>query len=323
MYGITETTVHVTYRRILSGDADREYESLIGVPIPDVTVHLLDEKLRPVGDGATGEICIGGSGVAKGYLHRPELTLQRFVADPFKSGERLYRSGDLARRRSDGELVYLGRADRQVKINGFRIELGEVEAALASIPAIAQACVTAYSDASGAYLLAAYYAAEPGTIEPKRVAAILTESLPAHMRPAFYVRLDTLPINVNGKIDWAALPSPMQAPIPETFETTIEARVAAVWKRVLDVASVRAEDNFFDVGGTSLSLIAVRAALQQELGRSIPITWFFEYTTIRALSRKLSVQAAPALMSNNPAPENARRQRESFSRMKAIRSGPR
>jgi amino acid adenylation domain-containing protein len=324
MYGITETTVHVTYRRILFGDAEREYESLIGLPLPDLTVHLLDGDFRPVAEGETGEICIGGPGVARGYLHRPELTMERFVADPFGSGgARLYRSGDLARRRRDGELVYLGRADRQVKINGYRIELGEVEAALTSIPTIKQACVVAHPDSSGAHRLAAYYVAEAEAIDSKRIAGTLAESLPAHMRPAFYVRLDALPLTSNGKIDRAALPSPVPAPQPESFETTTEAKLAAVWKQVLGLVSVGAEDNFFDVGGTSLSLIVLRTALQQELGRSIPIMWFFEYTTIRALARKLSEQSILTQTSSSAVPENTRRQRESFARMKAIRSVPR
>ena len=158
MYGITETTVHVTYRRILALDAEHETDSLIGRPIPDLRIDLLDDQLRPVPDGETGEIFVAGPGVAQGYLNRPELTAQRFLADPAgPEGARMYRSGDLARRRPDGELVYLGRADRQVKINGFRIELGEIEAALATFPGLAHCCVHPHGEPGQPQRLAAYF----------------------------------------------------------------------------------------------------------------------------------------------------------------------
>ncbi len=322
MYGITETTVHVTYRRITAADAERETESLIGEPIPDLQIHLLDEHLRPVAEGETGEICIGGAGVALGYLHRAELTAERFVADPFGGeGSRLYRSGDLARRRADGELVYLGRADRQVKVNGFRIELGEIEAALMSFPDVTQACVTTYAEGSGPQRLSAYFVADEA-IETKALSEFLAARLPAQMRPAFYTRLAALPMTGNGKVDRTALPSPV-APVatrPSSFASAMETRVAAAWQRALGTENVSVDDNFFDVGGTSLLLIAVRNALQQELGRTIPITWFFENTTIRTLAARLSETAISTTAVTNTAQDSARRQREAFARMKAARS---
>ncbi len=325
MYGITETTVHVTYRRITAADAEGETDSLIGEPIPDLQIHLLDEQLRPVAEGETGEMCIGGAGVALGYLHRAELTAERFVADTF-GGEsaRLYRSGDLARRRADGELVYLGRADRQVKINGFRIELGEIEAALMTFPGIAQACVATHADGDGPQRLAAYFVSSEA-VETKVLSEFLAGHLPAQMRPAFYTRLTALPMTGNGKIDRAALPSPVAATakIAASFASAMEEKVARAWQRALGSESFRVTDNFFDVGGTSLLLIAVRNALQQELGRTIPITWFFESTTVRSLAARLNEGSVSAPTVTDMAHDNARRQRDAFARMKAARSGTR
>ena len=174
MYGITETTVHVTFRRMLRADA-AERDNLIGEPIPDLQLHLLDEHLQPVARGCEGELCtIAGAGVADGYLHRPELTAERFVPDPFGPGK-LYRSGDLARRREDGELVYLGRRDGQVKVNGFRIETGEIEAALLAHPDVHQACVVMRPGPDGAGRLLAFYQANE-TLQP---GSFLAARLPA------------------------------------------------------------------------------------------------------------------------------------------------
>jgi amino acid adenylation domain-containing protein len=187
MYGITETTVHVTYRRIQAVDALREHESLIGIAIPDLQLHLLDQELRPVRDGQEGELCIGGAGVARGYLNRPALTAERFCDDPFgQPGAKLYRSGDLVRRREDGELVYLGRRDSQVKINGFRIELGEIETAILTHPSIVQACVIAHSEGGDNPRLAAYFVAQYGQ-EPsvRELSEFLATRLPAQMMPAY------------------------------------------------------------------------------------------------------------------------------------------
>ena len=325
MYGITETTVHVTYRRVRATDAERETDSLIGEPIPDLQIHLLDEHLLPVAEGETGEICVGGGGVAMGYLNRPELTAERFVADPFGGpGARLYRSGDLARRRSDGELVYLGRADRQVKIHGFRIELGEIEAVLSSHPELARVCVSATPAAEGTQRLAAYYVCRQHDPGSRSLGDFLSSRLPAHMRPAFYVRLEAFPLTGNGKIDRAALPAPSTSSAaaqsgPAASVSPMEAAVARAWRRVLQVEHVAVDENFFDAGGTSLLLIAVRAALQDELLRTLPVTWFFECTTIRALAARLDAEpaaAAPALLS---AQEKARRQREVFARNRITR----
>jgi amino acid adenylation domain-containing protein len=327
MYGITETTVHVTCRRIRASDAERESESLIGEPIPDLQIHLLDDQQQPVRDSDIGEIYIGGPGVALGYLRRPELSAQRFLPNPFGPAHepgRLYRSGDLARRRPDGELVYLGRADRQVKINGFRIELGELEAALTAFPGILQACVTVHADPTGGQRLAAYFVAS-APVDTKELTDFLATRLPAQMRPAFYLPLAALPINANGKIDRDALPSPVEATpaaAPSNLASIPEI-VASIWRRILGSSAITEHDNFFDAGGTSVLLIAVRAALQEQLGRTIPITWLFEHTTIAALAAKLSEPAAPPAAASPSIQDNARRQREALARMKTARNGAR
>ena len=324
MYGITETTVHVTYRRILASDALTQTESLIGEPIPDLQLHLLDSNLQPVAPGETGEICIGGGGVALGYLNRPELTAERFIADPFDANGRLYRSGDLARRRTDGELVYLGRADRQVKINGFRIELGEIESTIISYPGSAQACVIPYNDATAGLCLVAYFAAAP-SVDPVALRAFVAQQLPAHMRPTFYVRMKSLPLNANGKVDRDALPPPSVAmppsqPVPAR---TQEERIAACWHRVLKNDAIGLNDNFFDVGGSSLLLAALRNELQTSLERTIPVTWLFEYATIRSLAAKLNSESQEKAPLQLAAQHKLAQQRDSFTRMRSLRGGSR
>ena len=330
MYGITETTVHVTYRRISAADAE-ERESLIGTAIPDMRVHLLDEQLQPVADGEEGEICVSGDGVALGYLKRPELTAERFVRDPFPSahapeiaGARMYRSGDLARRRADGELVYLGRRDFQVKINGFRIELGEVEAALAQRAKVSQACVIA---ADGQRLIAYYSTVDGWRLGARELSEFLATRLPVHMMPSLYRHVTRFPLNVNGKVDRDAL---AQAACADSrhgngprIGTPMEQMVSEVWSTALGVEEYSLDDNFFDVGGTSLLLIAVRTGLQERLTREIPIAWMFECTTVRALARRVEEPAETTASGAVSArvEENARRQRDVFARARAARSG--
>ena len=337
MYGITETTVHVTYRRIRADDAARETDSLIGEPIPDLALHLLDDHMQPVANGDEGEICIGGAGVALGYLNRPELTAEKFVANPFGTG-RLYRSGDLARRRADGELVYLGRADRQVKISGFRIELGEVEAVLLSCPGITQTCVVANSDAAGAQRLAVYFVASDG-FDITKLKSFAEAKLPAHMRPSFYTQLAAIPMNSNGKVDTKALPAPAhnQTGSPESGSSepgsriaaragwsSTEQQVAAAWSRTLGAGHMERNENFFDAGGSSLLLIQLRDDLQHTFSRAIPVTWMFEHTTIAALAAKLEPQRQEtASLATATGNERADQQRNSFARMRALRGGAR
>ncbi len=256
MYGITETTVHVTYRPITMADVEAETGSVIGVPIPDLAVYLLDRygKLVPV--GVPGELYVGGGGVGRGYLNRPELTAARFVPDPFTGtpGARLYRSGDLARRLPDGDLEYLGRLDHQVKIRGFRIELGEIEAALAQHPAVREVVALVREDRPGDRRLVAYIRTDG---HPTALAAELRahakERLPEYMVPAAIVALDALPLTGNGKVDRAALPAPEAGEAhpdegsraPATPEEMLLARI---WSEVLRVDTVGVDENFFELG---------------------------------------------------------------------------
>ncbi len=311
MYGITETTVHVTYRRIRVRDLD-EWESLIGVPIPHLQLRLLDAALAPVADGQEGELCVSGGGVALGYLRRPELTAERFVLDP-ATGERIYRSGDMARRRQDGELVYLGRRDGQVKIAGFRIELGEVEAALIACAGVQQACAMASNGRLAAFVT--------GTnLSPASMGADISSRVPAHMRPSLYHVVEQWPLTVNGKVDRAALlllaERPTRTTSPENAMQGVAETVSRIWRDALEVPAMGMDENFFDVGGTSLLLVRVRAELEAELGREIPVVWMFECTTIRALAAKLEGTGADK---DNTAIENARKAKMAFGRAKAMR----
>ncbi|MGZ4164182.1 MAG: amino acid adenylation domain-containing protein, partial [Tumebacillaceae bacterium] len=206
MYGITETTVHVTYRPITQKDLDNELGSMIGVPIPDLRLYVLDAHLQPLPFGVTGEMFVGGAGLAQGYLNRPELTAERFVETPYG---RLYKTGDLARRFANGELEYQGRIDNQVKIRGFRIELGEISAVLTTHPQVSQAVVTVYTDANGHKNLVAYVLPiGEQEIPPAELRKYLQSKLLSHMIPAYYVVLREFPLTTNGKVDMKKLPAP-------------------------------------------------------------------------------------------------------------------
>jgi amino acid adenylation domain-containing protein len=308
MYGITETTVHVTYRPLSREDAGRG--SVIGFPIPDLTVHLLDRAGRLVPVGVPGEICVGGAGVTLGYLGRPELTAERFVPDPFgRPGARLYRSGDLARRTADGDLEYLGRIDHQVKIRGFRIELGEIEAALAAHPAIREAVAVARQDGGDEPRLVAYVVPREGEMPAAaELRSFLKGSLPEHMLPAVYVPLERLPLTANGKVDRRSLPEPEpgQAALAtgdEPPRTDLEARLAEMWREALRVDRIGIHDDFFALGGSSITAALVVNRMQEELGGSIPVVAIFEAPTVagfaawleRELPQAAAVGAVPPL----------------------------
>ena len=327
MYGITETTVHVTYRPVRASEAESVEESLIGVPIPDLQIHLLDAAGKPVAAGEVGEIYVGGGGVSRGYHNRPLLNEERFLPDLFthSPGARLYRTGDLARLRPDGELVYLGRNDSQVKINGFRIELGEVEAAMAAVPGVQQSCVVARTDGDGTARLAAYFVSAPGAeLTASLFGKFFAERLPAHMRPSSYMRLKELPLTVNGKLDASALPVPSMETatqddeMPRSLSET-ESEVARVFMDTLNLRTIGLDDNFFDCGGTSLLLIGAHLRLQAQFERRIPVTVMFECPTVRSLANRLSAEtpAAPAI---NAIQQQARKTRDAFARVRAAKS---
>ena len=209
MYGITETTVHVTYCPLSKPNLSRG--SLIGVPIPDLELHVLDENLQPVPLGVAGEIFVGGAGVARGYCNRPDLTAARFIPDPFSSvpGARLYRTGDRARRLADRNHEYLGRLDRQVKVRGFRVELPEIEIALNKHPAVDFSAVITADDATGQNRLWAYFIPRAGSLpDGASLRAFLAQHLPEYMIPAGFTAIECWPLTANGKLDRASLPPP-------------------------------------------------------------------------------------------------------------------
>jgi amino acid adenylation domain-containing protein len=294
MYGITETTVHVTHQPVGAAAAragQRAQGSLVGRPLPDLAVQVLDRRGRLAPDGVAGELCVGGAGLARGYKDRPALTAERFVPDPHaeRPGARLYRSGDLARRRRDGGLEYLGRIDQQVKVRGHRIELGEIEAALRQIPEVADAAVVDREDERLGRHLAAYYVAAPGA-EPAvdTLRASLRRTLPEYMVPAAWTALPALPLTANGKVDRRALPEPAAAAGGGARGTKrrgeIEGVLAAVWASVLGVEAVRPEDNFFDLGGHSLLATQVVARLAEHLGATLPVRSLFETSSLAELA---------------------------------------
>ncbi|MEV6835685.1 non-ribosomal peptide synthase/polyketide synthase [Streptomyces sp. NPDC051133] len=330
MYGITETTVHVTYAPLEAGTGRHGGASPIGTGIPDLRVYVLDEALRPVPADAVGEMYVAGEGLARGYLNRPGLTATRFVADPFgRPGTRMYRTGDRARWRADGTLEYLGRADQQVKIRGYRIEPGEIEAALHTHPGVGAATVGVYEDPSGTRRLVAHVVGTGSgdrAAPPPPAAALrahLERSLPAHMVPAAYVPMAALPLTVNGKLDRRALP----APGPDGFatgaertapRTPAERLVAAAWTDVLDTDEVGAGDDFFALGGDSLLAVRVTSRLRTAFGQDVSPRLLFTHSTLADLAAALGDPPAepgaeddliPATGPETPAPLSYPQQR--------------
>ncbi|MDB4385354.1 amino acid adenylation domain-containing protein, partial [Opitutaceae bacterium] len=297
MYGITETTVHVTYRRIRAADVEANTGSLIGEPIPDLSIHLLDSHLQPVPCGMAGEIVVGGAGLAEGYLNRPELTAERFITHSLAGeGGRLYRSGDSARRLANGDLQYLGRIDFQVKVRGFRIELGEIESALNRHSAITGAAVLAQQEDDGETRLAAWLVADATTPGEELDATVLRDHLrqflPDYMVPAVFTWVDALPLTTNGKVDRAALPELAGAraevgAVQEEPATAAERDLAGVWAKVLGVETVGVTDNFFALGGDSIRSIEVRAAVRR-IGWDFPLQELFRRQTVRELASVLT-----------------------------------
>nr|QEO74523.1 AMP-dependent synthetase and ligase [uncultured bacterium] len=292
MYGITETTVHVTYRPVRAADARAERRSAIGRPIPDLSLLTLDPGLRPVPIGVPGELAVGGAGLARGYLNRPELTAERFVPDPFsgRPGARLYRSGDLGRFLSDGDIEYLGRIDHQVKIRGFRIELGEIEAALSTLAGVREAVVVAREE-GGDRRLAAYVTGEQIAAEELRQA--LRERLPDYMVPAAFVVLDALPLTPNGKVDRKALPAPGAAAAREYVapRSPLEQVVAGIWAELLKVERVGLEDNFFDLGGDSIKAVRLVSRVNERLGADLRVQDVFKHQTVEPLAQRIATRS--------------------------------
>jgi amino acid adenylation domain-containing protein len=283
-YGPTEGTTFSCCHRMRPGD-DVPALVPIGRPIANTTVHVLDDHGERLPVGVVGELCIGGDGVARGYLKRPELTAERFVPDPFRGdGARLYRTGDLVRWRRDGMLEFLGRRDDQVKVRGFRIEPGEVEAELAHHPGVREAVVVARGDGADERRLVAYLAGDG--LDRAELRAYLSARVPAHLVPSAWVMLDRLPLTQSGKVDRAALPepSPGSARSRAVLADDLERTVAAIFEEVLEVGSVGPGDDFFDLGGHSLLAVRLFALIEDRLGSRLPLATIFDAPTVEGIA---------------------------------------
>nr|CBL94655.1 ACMS II [Streptomyces iakyrus] len=288
MYGITETTVHVTHVEL---GPEQGPDSLIGVPLADLTVHLLDERLRPVPVGAIGEMYVSGPGLARGYLGRPGLTAQRFVADPHgRAGERMYRTGDLARRDPAGRLTFVGRSDDQLKVRGFRIEPGEIEAALAECPGVALAAVALTEEREDDRRLVAFVVAEDGADPaPEEIKEAVRARLPEYMVPGRIVRTDALPLTANGKLDRGALATathPVDAPAGGGLSSRLDI-MRALFALVLDEPEVGPDDDFFDLGGHSVLATTLITRIRSTFSVEVDLRVLFDDPTPRAMTAAL------------------------------------
>ena len=290
MYGITEITVHGTYREISAADVRARRGSLVGKALPDLRIYLLDGRLEPVPLGVSGELYVGGAGVARGYLNRPELTAERFIADPFSADPeaRLYKTGDLGRWLPDGNIEYLGRNDFQVKIRGFRIELGEIEARLAACEGVREAVVIAREASPGEKRLVAYVVAQEGVeLSSAVLRDELSKVLAEYMVPSAFVSLEALPLTSNGKLDRQALPAPDQSAIvTRAYEAPvgeIEVAIAEVWRELLGLERVGRHDHFFELGGHSLLVVNLIERLR-ERGVNAEVRMVFITPTLAGLA---------------------------------------
>lgn len=334
MYGPTETTIWSTTEPVTTGSPGTVN---IGTPIANTSVYVLDPAGRPAPIGVPGELCIGGEGVTRGYWQRPELTNDRFVADPFAAeagltvaaAPRMYRTGDLVRWRADGRLDYLGRSDHQVKIRGQRIELGEIEAVLGAFDGVSGAVVIAREMAAGDLRLLAYVTTS-APVSDTALRAHLTAQLPEVMIPGHIVTLDSFPLTPNKKVDRNALPDPTPARIPaspqdgltaEPASGDTQSRIAAIWSRILGVAPIGTDDNFFGLGGHSLLAVQAHREIREQLHLpELSITDIFRFPTLGGLAAHITRDAAPTTAQPEvSAPERT----ETMSRRRAMRAGRR
>lgn len=321
MYGITETTVHVTYRPITQTDIQLATGSLIGRAIPDLQIHVLDAQQQIVPIGVPGELYVGGAGVARGYLNRPALTQERFIADPAHSRSRLqpvavsrlYKTGDRVRYCPNGELEYLGRTDHQVKLRGFRLELGEIEAVLVQHPTFQSARVIVREDRPGDRRLVAYVVPNESCKRlPEDLQNFLRRQLPDYMVPSSVVLLASLPLTLNGKLNHKALPAPQPdvlsstPPADDKPRSPLELSLQKIWSQVLDIESVGIHDNFFELGGHSLLAAQTVTRIRDTLAIELPIRSLFETPTIAALAiviePRCQGKSVPALPPIRPLP---------------------
>ncbi len=300
MYGITETTVHVTYRPLTT--ADMKGGSMIGVPIPDLQIYLLDTAGEPVPFGCVGEMYVGGDGLAQGYLNRPELTAERFVPDHLtgRPGAKLYRTGDLARFRPGRELEYLGRADQQVKLRGYRIELGEIESVLLTHPDVRDAAVLPQQNADGETYLAAFVVYDKDLPTSEALRKHLQAKLPDYMVPSAYVCMESFPLTENGKLNRQALSAPQpDMVVPPTDRarayvaprTDFEQRLALIWQDILRLTAVSSDDNFFEIGGTSLHGLRLFTRIRTDFRVALPLGTLFRAPTLEKLATVIETTA--------------------------------
>jgi amino acid adenylation domain-containing protein len=287
MYGPTETTVWSTVQRVERGEGPVS----IGRPIGNTQVYVLDKNRNLVPRGAVGELYIGGDGLARGYLHRDELTRERFVPNPFVRNALMYRTGDLARWLPGGTVECLGRGDNQVKIRGFRIELGEVESALASHPGVRQCVVVAREDVPGDKLLAAYFVPRDAAASPAAtdLRTHLKSALPDYMIPSAFVAMERFPLTPNGKIDRKALPQPVEQRVASATESlaprdALDQILMQIWSKILRLKHVGLRDNFFELGGHSLAAVQMMAEIKNHTGKTLPLATLFHASTIEALA---------------------------------------
>jgi amino acid adenylation domain-containing protein len=294
-YGPTESTTFACCHRIEAVQGE-ERGIAIGRPIGNTQVYILDRWLEAVGVGVCGELYIGGEGLARGYLHRPELTAERFVPHPYgeRGGERLYRTGDVCRYREDGAIEYVGRMDGQVKVRGHRIELGEIEAAMGQLEGVREVVVAPREDEPGEKRLVAYVVCERGReLKTATMRKQLQEKLPEYMIPAAVVEMEELPLTANGKVDQRRLPAPEAERLERVEEqvapqTEVEKVIRRIWEEVLGVERVGVRENFFDLGGHSLLMVQVHGRLQETYGEGLSMTELFKYPTVSALAEHLS-----------------------------------
>ena len=287
MYGPTETTIWSSTERA----QPVEGVVSIGTPITNTQLYVLDPSREPLPIGVPGELYIGGDGVTRGYLHRPDLTSERFVPDPFREGGRMYATGDLVRRMPDGRIDFLGRVDFQVKIRGYRIELGEIESRIAAVPGVRECVVVAREDVPGDKRLVAYVTTAPSGASVETMRSALEAELPSYMVPAHFVVLERFPLTPNAKVDRKALPKPDVA-LASKAEYVVpagqtEEAIAAVFARLLGLARVGVKDNFFELGGHSLLAVQAHREIKEAVGAEMTITDLFRFPTVGALSAHL------------------------------------
>jgi len=322
-YGPTEGTTFTTCHVMRPGDAVPDSVP-IGKPIANTRVYILDEAMQPVQQGEAGELFAAGDGVARGYLNAGGATEEKFLQDIFSESAdaRMYRTGDFARWRDDGSVEFLGRKDGQTKILGHRIEVGEIEAVLTDHPGVRQACVNLDVDEAGTKRLVAYCVPRAeAPLASSELKSFLSTKLPAHMVPAQYVSMPNLPLTGNGKVDRGNLPRPAmqgRTSVETSFSDDMEHLVAEIWKKTLRIERAGLDENFFDLGGDSLLLVAVHSQLQKRLGREIPVTDLFEQATIRSLAKHLGRNGAGE-KSFQAAQDRAQKQRAAFAKQREFK----